>query len=266
LQRAAAGGKLLPGYDMIRDTEVANDGDGRDADASDPGDWLTLEEVQDPHSFFYQCDTTAENSSWHGTQTSAMIGALTNNGIGMASVARNVRILPVRALGKCGGFDSDIIAAMRWAAGLNVPGTPINSTPARVLNLRLGSEGACTAAYTDAVAEINAAGAVVVSSAGNSTGHAAGAPANCSGVVAVTGLRHAGSKVGFSDLGPAISIAAPAGNCVNTAPGTPCLYPMLTAANSGLTTPVSNAAGGSIYTDSFNISVGTSFSAPMVTG
>ena len=266
LQRAAAGGKLLPGYDMIRDTEVANDGDGRDADASDPGDWLTLEEVQDPHSFFYQCDTTAENSSWHGTQTSAMIGALTNNGIGMASVARNVRVLPVRALGKCGGFDSDIIAAMRWAVGLNVPGTPINSTPARVLNLSLGSEGACTAAYTDAVAEINAAGAVVVSSAGNSTGHAAGAPANCSGVVAVTGLRHAGSKVGFSDLGPAISIAAPAGNCVNTAPGTPCLYPMLTAANSGLTTPVSNAAGGSIYTDSFNISVGTSFSAPMVTG
>jgi serine protease len=266
LQRATAGGKLLPGYDMISDVDVANDGDGRDADASDAGDWLTLAEVTNPRSLFYQCDTTAENSSWHGTQTSAMIGALTNNGIGMASVARNVRILPVRALGKCGGYDSDVIAAMRWAAGLDVPGTPVNPTPARVLNLSLGSEGACTAAYIDAVAEINAVGAVVVASAGNSTGHAAGAPANCTGVIAVAGLRHAGSKVGFSDLGPAVSIAAPAGNCVNTAPGLPCLYPMLTAANSGLTTPVSNAAGGSIYTDSFDISVGTSFSAPMVTG
>jgi serine protease len=266
LQRAAAGGKLLPGYDMISDVDVANDGDGRDADASDPGDWLTLAEVQDANGPFYQCDTVAEDSSWHGTQTSGMIGALTNNAIGMASVARNVRILPVRALGKCGGFDSDIIAAMRWAAGLDVPGTPTNSTPARVLNLSLGAEGACTAAYYDAIAEINAAGAVVVASAGNSTGHAAGSPANCTGVIAVSGLRHAGSKVGFSDLGPAISIGAPAGNCINVNPGEPCLYPMLTTANAGLTTPLSNAAGGSIYTDSFNASVGTSFSAPMVAG
>src|SRR6185312_6141242 len=134
LQRATAGGKLLPGYDMISDIDVANDGDGRDADASDPGDYLTLSEVTNPHSFFYQCDTAAEDSSWHGTQTSALIGALTNNAIGMAGVARNVRILPVRAMGKCGGFDSDILAAMRWAAGLDVPGTPVNPTPARVLN------------------------------------------------------------------------------------------------------------------------------------
>jgi len=266
LQRATAGGKLLPGYDMISDIDVANDGDGRDADASDPGDYLTLSEVTNPHSFFYQCDTAAEDSSWHGTQTSALIGALTNNAIGMAGVARNVRILPVRALGKCGGFDSDILAAMRWAAGLDVPGTPVNPTPARVLNLSLGAETPCTAAYADAVAAINAVGAIVVASAGNSTGHAAGSPANCPGVIAVAGLRHAGSKVGFSDLGPAISIAAPAGNCVNTAAGSPCLYPMLTAANSGLTNPVSNAAGGSIYTDAFNSSVGTSFSAPLVTG
>jgi serine protease len=266
LQRAAAGGKLLPGYDMISDVDVANDGDGRDADASDPGDWLTLAEVQDVNGPFYQCDTVAEPSSWHGTQTSAMIGALTNNAVGMASVARSVRILPVRALGKCGGFDSDIIAAMRWAAGLDVPGTPANTTPARVLNLSLGAEGACSVAYADAVAQINAAGAVVVASAGNSTGHAAGTPANCPGVIAVTGLRHAGSKVGFSDLGPAISVSAPAGNCVNVNPGEPCLYPMLTAANPGQTTPVADAAGGSIYTDSFNASVGTSFSAPMVSG
>ncbi len=266
LQRAAAGGKLLPGYDMISDIATANDRDGRDTDASDPGDWLTLAEVQDRHSLFYGCDTVAEDSSWHGTQTSALIGALTDNAIGMAGVARNVRILPVRALGKCGGYDSDILAAMRWAAGLDVPGTPVNPTPARVLNLSLGGETPCTAAYVDAVAAINAVGTVVVASAGNSTGHAAGAPANCTGVIAVAGLRHAGSKVGFSDLGPAISIAAPAGNCVNTAAGTPCLYPMLTAANSGLTNPVPDAAGGSIYTDSFNWSVGTSFSAPMVTG
>ena len=41
----AVGGNLLPGYDMISDVAVANDGDGRDADPSDPGDWLTQAEI-----------------------------------------------------------------------------------------------------------------------------------------------------------------------------------------------------------------------------
>ena len=264
LQRAAAGGKLLPGYDMIADIPSANDGDGRDGDASDPGDWITQGESDDVRGEFYQCG--ADNSSWHGTQVSGLMGALTNNGIGMAGVARMVRILPVRVLGKCGGFDSDILAGMLWAAGLGVPGVPNNPTPARVLNMSLGGEGPCTAPYLDAVDAINAAGVVIVASAGNNAGHAAGTPANCPGVLGVTGLRHAGSKVGFSDLGPAIAISAPAGNCVNVGPGQPCLYPMLTTSNSGLTTPIADSAGGSIYTDGFNSSLGTSFSAPMVTG
>ncbi len=266
LQRVAAGGNLLPGYDMISDAPTANDGDGRDADASDPGDWLTLAEVQQRGGAFNGCNTVAEDSSWHGTQTSALIGALTSNGIGMAGVGRNVRVLPVRVLGKCGGFDSDIIAAMLWAAGLVVPGVPANPNPARVLNLSLSGEGPCTSAYIDAVARVNAVGAVVVAAAGNSTGHAVGTPASCAGVIAVAGLRHVGSKVGFSDLGPEIAISAPGGNCVNIGEGEPCLYPILTAANSGLTVPVPDAAGGSIYTDSFNVSLGTSFSAPLVAG
>jgi serine protease len=266
LLRAGAGGNLLPGYDMISDATVANDGDGRDTDPSDPGDWLTLAEVQQTDGPFYQCDTVAENSSWHGTQTSGLVGALANNGIGMAGVGRNVQVLPVRVLGKCGGYDSDIIAGMLWAAGFPVPGVPANPNPARVLNLSLGGDGACTSAYSDAVAQINAAGVVVVVAGGNSSGHALGTPANCTGVIAVTGLRHFGTKVGFSDLGPGIGIGAPAGNCVNTGASDPCLYPILSTSNSGLTNPVATAAGGAIYTDSFNASLGTSFSAPLVAG
>jgi serine protease len=167
----------------------------------------------------------------------------------------------VRVLGKCGGYDSDITAGMLWAAGIDQAGLPGSATPARVLNLSLGGEGSCTAAYQDAVAEVRARGAVVVAAAGNSTGRAVGTPANCPGVIGVAGLRHVGSKVGFSDLGPEIAIAAPGGNCVNIERGQPCLYPLLTTSNSGETSP---AAGGSIYTDSFNISVGTSFATPMV--
>lgn len=257
LLAVAAGGKLLPGYNMISNVLVANDGDGRDADASDPGDWVT--DTQAKSGPFSGC--TPGNSSWHGTQVSGIIAAMTNNGIGMAGVGPNIQVLPVRALGKCGGFDSDIIAAMLWAAGLPVPGAPPNPNPARVLNLSLGAAGACHAGYSDVTSQILAAGAVIVVSAGNDAGHALSSPANCAGVLAVAGLRHAGTKVGFSNLGQNVTISAPAGNCVNTAAGTPCLYPILSTSNAGTTTPTD-----SIYTDSFNISVGTSFSAPQVSG
>jgi serine protease len=269
LLAVAAGGNLLPGYDMVSDVAVANDGDGRDPDASDPGDWITAAEANNRSGPFYQCTTldpstgryVAESSSWHGTQTAGLIAALTNNGIGMAGVGRNVRVLPVRALGKCGGFDSDIIAGMRWAAGMTVPGVPANPNRAQVINMSLGGDGACDAAYQDAVTAINAAGTVIVASAGNSAGHAVGTPANCVGVIAVAGLRHVGTKVGFSDLGPEIAISAPGGNCVNITAGSPCLYPILTTSNSGTTVPL-----GPIYTDSFDPSLGTSFSAPLVAG
>ena len=253
--------RLLAGYNMVSEIASANDGDGRDADASDPGDWVTSAESSDPSSPFYQC--VAESSSWHGTMTTSIIGAASNNGIGMAGVAWGVKLLPVRVLGKCGGFDSDIIAGMLWAAGLPVPGVPTNPTPAQVINMSLGGNGVCPQSYRDAIDAISTKQdpAVIVAAAGNSNGRAVSTPANCPGVIAVAGLRQTGTKVGFSDLGPEISISAPAGNCVNADPTMPCLYPILTATNTGLTAPVASS-----YTDSFNASVGTSFSAPLVAG
>ena len=250
-------GQVLAGYDFVRDTTYSNDGDGRDADASDPGDWITA--AEDASGPYKNCGQ--QDSSWHGTHVAGIVAAATNNGIGMAGLAHGAKVLPVRVLGKCGGYDSDITAGMLWAAGIDQAGLSGSATPAKVLNLSLGSEGSCTAAYQDAIASVNARGVVVVAAAGNSVGRAVGTPANCPGAIAVAGVRHAGSKVGFSDLGPEIAIAAPGGNCVNIEAGTPCLYPLLTTSNTGLRTP---AAGGSNYTDSFNISVGTSFATPMV--
>ena len=270
LLAVGAGGKLLPGYDMVSDAQSANDGDGRDADASDPGNWVTAAEVNQVGGPFYHCTTlnpttglyVAQNSVWHGTLVSSLVAALTNNGIGMAGVGPNLRVLPVRALGKCGrGSESDIIAGMRWAAGLSVPGAPINPTPARVINLSLSGDGTCDAAYQDAMNEILALGVVIVASAGNTNGHAVRRPANCTGVIGVAGLRHVGTRVSGSSLGPEVAISAPFGNCVNTASGTPCLYPILGATDLGTTIPV-----GPTYTDSFNVSTGTSFSAPLVAG
>ncbi|WP_051048871.1 S8 family serine peptidase [Ideonella sp. B508-1] len=246
-------GKLVQGYDFITDPTVANDGDGRDSDPSDPGDWITSADAAT--STFSGC--TVEGSSWHGTQVAGIIGAASDNGLGMASVAPNVSILPVRVLGKCGGADSDIIAGMLWAAGLSVPGVPTNTHPAKVLNMSLGATGTCSSAYQEAVSEVNAAGAVVVAAAGNES-VAAGAPANCTGVIAVGAVRHVGTKAGYSSLGSAVAISAPGGNCGS---GTLCAYSILSTTNDGTTTP-----GNSTYSDATNYAIGTSFAAPMVSG
>ncbi|MFZ4652086.1 MAG: S8 family serine peptidase [Rubrivivax sp.] len=251
-------GQLLAGYDFVTRSDYANDDDGRDSDPSDPGDWVTSEE--NAAGTFKDCGVTS--SSWHGTRVASIVAAAGNNGLGMAGVAYGSRVMPVRVLGKCGGFDSDIAAGMRWSAGVPLPGYPAPARPARVINLSLGGDGACGSTYRDAVTEVTARGAVVVVAAGNSAGRSPGAPANCAGVIAVTGLRHAGTKVGFSDLGPEISLGAPAGNCVNINGG-PCLYPIQTASNSGTRAP---EAGGSRYSDAYGYAVGTSFAAPIVAG
>jgi serine protease len=261
----ANSGRLLPGYDFISDANVANDGGGRDADASDPGDWINSTDTA--KSQFSSC--TVQISSWHGSRTAGILGALTNNTRGIAGMTWQGKILPVRVLGKCGGFDSDIIAGMMWAAGLPVSGVPANTTPARIINMSLGSTQTCPQSYSDAISQLTAMGVLVVVSAGNEGG-TVDAPGNCPGVVSVAGIRHAGTKVGFSSLGPEVTVSAPAGNCVNTT-GT-CVYSIQTTTNSGTTTPVANddAYTGSTITPNDDQpegpNLGTSFSAPIVSG
>ncbi len=257
LGRAESGGRVLPGYDFITDSRVANDGDGRDADPTDTGDFLTPAEAAT--DFFKTCGGTS-NSSWHGTRTAGIIGARTNNSEGIAGTTWSPWIVPVRVLGKCGGFDSDILDGMLWAAGIHVAGVPDNPYPAQIENLSLGAIGPCGQAYSDVIATVSALGVLVVASAGNEGGPV-DEPADCPGAVGVAGLRHAGTKVGYSSLGPEVALAAPAGNCVNTGPGAPCLFPINTTSNSGTTTP-----GSSTYTDQLSANLGTSFSAPIVSG
>jgi serine protease len=248
LGRASAGGRFLAGYDFVsqdgnNDFSTANDGNGRDADPSDPGD-----------------NCGSDNSSWHGTRVSGIIGALTDNSVGVAGIMWDGYILPVRVLGRCGGFNSDVVAGIRWAAGLNVPGVPTNPNPAQVINVSLGGEGPCDSASGSAINEVSAAGVLVVVSAGNEGGPV-DSPANCPGAMGIVGLRHRGTKVGFSSLGPQIALGAPGGNCVNTGAGQPCLFSIDTTSNGGAAAP-----GASTYTDQLDTNVGTSFSSPIVSG
>jgi serine protease len=269
LRPSSAGGKLLAGYDFVSADkagvfDTANDGNGWDPDPSDPGDFLTSTELAGPTFRNKGCEVS--DSSWHGTRTSGMIAADTDNGVGMAGAAFNIRVLPVRVLGKCGGYDSDVIAGMYWAAGMTVPATylkdplPTNPNPAQVINMSLGGIGACTSAYSTAVADITAHGVLIVVSSGND-GEAVASPANCIGALGVAGIRHIGTKVGYSNLGSEVGIAAPAGNCVNITPGSPCLFSLDTTSNDGISAP-----GNAIYTNQFNSNLGTSFASPQVAG
>jgi serine protease len=266
------------GETSTQGVETANDGNLADPDPSDPGDWITAAEDAGTvdNGDFKGCGASgggAEDSSWHGTQTAGILAAATNNGIGMAGTAYDTKLVPVRALGKCGGYDSDIVAAAEWAGGvLSDTSIPANTHPARVVNMSLGGSGACPSSYVDGLTLLRNAGVVVVAAAGNDEGLAVDAPANCKPassdpdqtplVIAVAALRHAGDKVGFSDVGPEVTIAAPGGNCVNTDANSACLYPILTTSNTGTTTP-----GSATYTTAFGTpSLGTSFSTPIVSG
>lgn len=246
---AEFGGRTVPGYDFITDALVANDGNGRDNDPRDPGDWISL---ADTMGYFSDC--SVRNSSWHGTHTAGTIGAASNNHQGVAGVDWNAKILPVRVLGKCGGYTSDVIDGMRWAAGLAVPGTPNNLNAARVINLSLGSSANCSASYQNAINAINAAGSTVVVSAGNSNSNASGfSPANCNGVITVAATNRDGSRADYSNYGTTVEISAPGGAqfFANDPNG------ILSTFNTGLQDPMA---------DTYTYYAGTSMAAPHVTG
>jgi serine protease len=272
---AGVQGRLLPGYDFVSGDVnpnspfnslgtflIANDGDGWDPDPSDPGDWISAADEKNvlfPAATCGGTNRAPTDSSWHGTRVMGILGALTDNSVGLAGMTWNPYLLPVRALGKCGGYDSDISTAMQWAAGLPITGVPDNPYPADIINLSLGGSGTCAqSVYPAIVDQLIGMGVLIVASAGNENGPV-DVPANCSGVLGVAGLRNVGTKVGYSSLGPEVGIAAPAGNCVNTSGA--CLKSIDTTTNAGLTSPAANA-----YTDQSKPNLGTSFSAPIVSG
>lgn len=234
--------RWVPGYDMVSDVFTANDGDGRDGNASDPGDWSEAGQCGD-----------ASDSSWHGTHVAGTMGAATNNGVGVAGINWVSKIQPVRVLGRCGGTMSDILDGIRWAAGLSVPGVPNNPTPSKVLNLSLGGGGTCSTQTQAAIDAAVAVGAVVVVAAGNSNQNAANfTPASCNNILSVASNNRAGGKAYYSNFGAVVDIAAPGGETnVTEANG------VISTLNAGATTPSTHNYVG--YQ-------GTSMAAPHVAG
>ncbi len=245
LRHADLGTRLLNGYDFVSVASTGNDGNARDADASDPGDWLTAGEAQ-------ALGKTAKASSWHGTHVAGTMGATGNNSMGVAGVNWQSRILPVRVLGKGGGYVSDIADGISWASGASVPGVPANTTPARVINMSLGGSGACSRTTQDAINTALARSAVVVVAAGNENVNAAGSqPANCVGVISVAAVGANGQRAVYSNFGTSVTIAAPGGDPNR---------------DSGVTSLGDMGKMGPLNDNSLLAMFGTSMAAPHVSG
>ncbi|WP_341890692.1 S8 family serine peptidase [Variovorax sp. YR752] len=257
------------GHDFVSSTDYANDGNGRDNDARDPGDRLTDAEIKADLDLWDGCEAR-ERSSWHGTLMAGQIGAVSNNRAGVAGIHWDARILPVRVAGKCGAAVGDVVDGMRWAAGLNVAGAPPNTTPAKVLVVGVAGFSSCDTAdsdpnvaaaaqlYIDTIAEIRAAGAIVVAAAGNQRG-AVGRPASCPGAFAVTSLNRQGFKAIYANFGSQVALATVGGDAAN---GRDCDTQL---ADAGIVSTF-NLGTGAAGDFGYAAATGTSFAAPVVGG
>ncbi len=238
-------GNIVPGYDFISDAWNARDSNGRDSNPADPGDWTTANECYS--------GSQPSTSSWHGTHVAGTIAAVTGNGKGIAGIAYDATVQPVRVLGRCGGSTADIADAIVWASGGYVPGVPVNSDPADVINLSLGGSGACQTVTQQAIDGAVSRGTTVVVAAGNANVNASGfTPANCSHVINVAAGDREGNRASYSNYGTSVDITAPGGE---TAYGP--ANGILSTLNGSTTSP---------GTETYKAYQGTSMATPHIAG
>jgi serine protease len=256
---------VLPGYDFVSTLEYANDGNGRDADPSDPGDWVSQDDKKNNPAVFGDC--VAEDSSWHGTDIAGIVAGVTNNGSGVAGINWNGRVLPVRVAGKCGAEVKDIVDGMYWAAGFRVQNVPDNPPAnwAKVVNISFGGSDPCNDAYQTAINDLRAVGVVVVAAAGNEHG-ALSRPASCAGVVGVAALNRDGFKANYSNFGPGVVVSTVGGDWSGDGAWGPLLGDdgLLTLDNRGTKGPCD--ANDPVCGVPYSYVYGTSFATPVVAG
>ncbi len=263
-------GQVIRGYDFVSKVSMANDGNAWDSDPADPGDWVTSADIASGTLPATCVVSPGERSTWHGTHVMGLVNGIQNNGYGISGTAPGVRVLNVRALGKCGGRVSDIAAAISWSVGDTVfnPDTgipvPVNPTPAKVINLSLGGSARCSDFPTlqGAIVRAKQRGAVVVVAAGNDNSPVTTfLPANCAGVVSVAATNREGSRAAYSNFGEApgqITISAPGGgtdggiiSTYNTGAQGPVAPSFVAKAGTSLAAPLVSAAAALLYSSGY---------------
>ncbi len=183
------------GIDMISSPQISLDGNGIDTDPTDAGDQINQDGT----------------SSWHGTHVSGTIGAVSDNGSGVAGVDWACRLMHVRVLGKGGGTTFDIYEGVRYAARLSNASGLLPTERADVLNMSLGGFGFSQTAQNAVTAAFNA-GCVIVAAAGNENTSQLAYPASYDNVISVSAMDFAKQRAPYSNFGSAIDVAAPGGN------------------------------------------------------
>ena len=186
-------GQLVAGYDFIDSIFISGDGNGIDPNPDDPG------------------DGGVQPSSFHGTHVSGTVAAASNNGIGVAGVAWEAKIMPLRVLGIGGGTSYDIGQAVRFAAGLPNDSNTVPAQRADVMNLSLGGGGFSQASQDTFTAARNA-GVIIVAAAGNESSSQFSYPASYDGVISVSAVDAVRQLTTYSNFGTAIDVAAPGGD------------------------------------------------------
>jgi serine protease len=225
------------GYDFVSELANAADGDGEDSNPNDEGD-------------------SSGGNSFHGTHVAGIIAA-EHDFLGSAGIAPNVKLLPIRALGKDGGTISDLVKAVNWAAGVKIAGIPQNKFPVSVINLSLGAKEvvSCTGGYASIFDAAIAKGITVIAAAGNESRASLSFPGNCNGVITVVATQALGDRATYSNFGSGTLLSAPGGEF-----------------NIGSTeSPDSRGGIISSWVDSANLpsyrlSEGTSMATPVVSG
>ncbi len=237
-------GQLVDGYDFISSTDISLDGDGIDDNPDDPGDQ----------------DGVSGSSSFHGTHVAGTIAALTNNTAdgeegGVAGIAWNIKVMPLRALGCGGGTTYDIMEAVKYAAGLdNVSGITLDD-PVDVINMSLGGESA-TEYEREIYAEARAQGVIIVAAAGNEGSDTKMYPAAYDNVVSVSAVNIDKAIASYSSYGETIDVSAPGGSSTDINGD---------GYTDGILSTMGDDSGDSIEMG-YAFSIGTSMAAPHVSG
>jgi serine protease len=151
---------------------------------------------------FVDNDAHANDDHGHGSHVTGTIAQVTNNGVGVTGIARNVKIMPLKVLSASGsGSVAGIADAIRYAADKG----------AKVLNMSLGGPFPSNI-LKKAVEYAHKKGVVVVAAAGNDGRNKVGYPAGYPGAIAVAATQFDEATTFYSNFGKAIDIAAPGGN------------------------------------------------------